>query len=120
MTKTGAFCGIYGDTLQNKVLEYLMENQGLDFAVCDVARQLKISKPTAYSIIEKFAKKGYVKKSRIVGKIQLYILETKNARVKLFLETFKECINLVMLEAGSRSKKDYSKQYVNGKQAFTS
>ena len=98
MAETGAFCQIYGDTLQNCVLEYMLENQELDFAVGDMAKELGISKPKAYEIVGYFERKDYVKKSRVVGKTQLYALNKENQRVKLFLRDFKECLKLIAEE----------------------
>lgn len=95
MNEIGAFCETYGNTISNRILEYLMENEDLDFAVGDMAKELQISKPKAYEIIRDFEKKGYVKKSRIIGKTQLYMLNKENSRVKLFLRDFKECLKLI-------------------------
>lgn len=98
MLKNGAFCETYGNTINNRILEYLLENQDLDFAVGDMARELEISRPKAYEVVKEFEKKRYVKKSRIVGKTQLYILSKENKRVRLFLRDFKECLKLVAEE----------------------
>ncbi len=94
----GIFCELYGNTIRNKVLEYLLENQDLDFAIGDMAKELKISRPKAYEYIEKFKKENYVKRSRIVGKTQLYILDKTNKRVKFLIKVFKACLTLVLNE----------------------
>ena len=94
----GAFCEVYGDTINNRVLEYALENRDIDFAVSDMARELKISKPTAYAVIGRFEKKGYVKKTRTVGKTQLYALDEGNRRVLLFLHDFRKCLKIVAEE----------------------
>lgn len=94
----GVFCEIYGNTIENRILEYLLENSGLDFAIGDVARELSISRPKTYQVIKTFEKDKRVKKSRIVGKTQLYILNKSNLRVKLFLRNFKECLKIVAEE----------------------
>ena len=106
MNEIGVFCETYGNTINNRILEYLLENQGLDFAVGDMAKELRISKPKAYKAIEEFEKKRYVKKSRIVGKTQLYILNVEDKRVKLFLKDFKECLRLVAEEYEEKAKSD--------------
>ena len=93
---SGAFCEVYGDTIKNKILEYLLENQGLDFAVGDIAKETGISKPKAYEVFKEFEKRKYVKKSRLVGKTQLYILNKENKVVALFMRNFKECLKLVV------------------------
>ena len=94
----GIYCEVYGNTIQNRVIEYLLENQDLNIAVGDMAKEIKISKPKGYEIIKDFEKKGYIKKSRIVGKTQLYILNKDNRRVKLFLKGFKECLKIIIEE----------------------
>ncbi|MCX6709691.1 MAG: hypothetical protein NTV63_01910 [Candidatus Woesearchaeota archaeon] len=98
MDERGAFCETYGNTISNRILEYLMENEELDFAVGDMAKELKISRPKSYEIIRGFEKKAYVKRSRIVGKTQLYLLNKENSRIKLFLKDFKECLRIVTEE----------------------
>lgn len=99
--KTGMFCEVYGKTAVNAVLEFLLENQDIDFAVGDIAKEAGISRPKAYSVIEGFEKKGFVKKSRFVGKTQLYILNRSNSVVKLYLRNFKECLKAVLEEYGN-------------------
>ena len=96
--KFGAFCELYGKTIRNRVLEYLLEMKGLDFAVGDMTEEIGISKPRAYQIIKKLEKEGYVIKSRIVAGTQLYILNETSKRVKLLLKDFKECLKLVLEE----------------------
>lgn len=95
MNEGGAFCKTYGCTISNRVLEYMLENQDMDFAVSDMAKEIEISKPKAYEIIDNYEKKGYIQKSRLVGKTQLFILNKNNRRVKLFLSDFKECLKIV-------------------------
>jgi len=95
MKKGGAFCEIYGKSIPNLVLEYLLENQGLDFAIGDLAKDTKISRPKAYETIKSFEKKAIVKKSRVIGKTQLYILNKSNSMVKLFIKDFNECLKLI-------------------------
>jgi predicted transcriptional regulator len=96
MRKGGAFCEIYGISIHNLVLEYLLENRDLDFATGDLAKNTKISRPKAYETIKSFEKKAIVKKSRIIAKTQLYILNKSNDKVKLFLKDFNECLRLVV------------------------
>ncbi|MBS3122508.1 winged helix-turn-helix transcriptional regulator [Candidatus Woesearchaeota archaeon] len=94
----GIFCEVYGNTIHNQVIEYLLENQFIDFAVGDMAKELDISRPKAYQIIEEFEKKEYVKKSRIIGRTQLYKINKESDRINLFLKNFKECLRLVVEE----------------------
>lgn len=92
----GAFCEVYGSTIGNMVMEYLLENRGLDFAVGD--KELGISRPKAYDVIKAFEKQGYACKSRVIGKTQLYLLDKDNERVKLFIKSFNECLRIIAEE----------------------
>ena len=96
MDETGAFCALYGNTIRNRILEYLLENQGLDFAVGDMAKELKISRPKAYEVAKIFEKKRFIKKSRIVGKTQLYILNKEEKIVQFLLKSFRACLKLIV------------------------
>ncbi|MFH1181984.1 MAG: hypothetical protein V1702_03425 [Candidatus Woesearchaeota archaeon] len=98
MRKTGRFCEIYGKTLRNRVIEYLMENQDIDFAIGDMSKEINISRPKAYQIMGEFEKKGYVKRTRIVGKTQLFALNHDNKVAKIFLRNFEEIINSILDE----------------------
>ncbi|MBW2990658.1 winged helix-turn-helix domain-containing protein [Candidatus Woesearchaeota archaeon] len=98
MRKGGVFCETYGLNIQNIVLEYLLENQGLDFAIGDLAKETKISRPKAYSVIKELEKKKYVNKSRVIGRTQLYKLDKNNKRVRLLIKDFKECLKLAYEE----------------------
>jgi len=98
MVEIGAFCETYGNTIQNRILEYVLENQDIDFAIGDMAKELEISKPKAYEVIKYFLEKGYIEKSRVVSNTQLYKLNKENKRVKLFLKDFKECLRLIAEE----------------------
>ena len=100
--QTGAFCETYGNTTANRFLEYLLENQDLDIAIGDAAKEMGISRPKAYQIAEEFEKKSFIKKSRVIGKTQLYKLNKESKRVKLFLRDFKECLRLMVEEKSER------------------
>jgi sugar-specific transcriptional regulator TrmB len=91
-----SFIEVYGNTLRNIILEYILENQDIDFAVGDMAKEVEISKPKAYQITDEFIKKGYITKSRVIGKTQLYKLNKESNIVKVYLRNFRECLKLVV------------------------
>ena len=93
--KPGVFCEMYGATIRNRVLEYLLENQDLDLAIGDLAKDVEISRPKAYAVIEDFEKEGLVKKSRVVGRTQLYLLDKSQKTVQFYIKNFRECIKFV-------------------------
>lgn len=112
----GAFCDIYGQSIRNKVLEYLLENQKIDIAIGDMAKEIAISKPKAYDLMSDFEANDYVQKSRLVGKTQLYALNTNNQRVQLFLQHFKQCLALVAKEQENLLAQKQKRKSVRSKQ----
>ncbi|MGV8141676.1 MAG: winged helix-turn-helix domain-containing protein [Candidatus Woesearchaeota archaeon] len=104
--KEDAFCDVYGYTLNNLVWGHFLENRGVGVAVGDMAKELGISRPKAYQIINEFVKKGYVIKSRTLGKTQLYKLNNDNYVVKIYIRNFKECLKMVIEEY--KTKKNHS------------
>jgi CTP-dependent riboflavin kinase len=94
----GAFCETYGISIRNLVLEFILENQDIDFAIGDMAKELRISRPKAYQVISCFEKEGIVEKGRVVGRTQLYGINIKNPKVKLYRKHFKECLMLIAKE----------------------
>lgn len=91
----GAFCELYGKTLRNRVIEYMLEMGSLDFAVSDVLKEVSISKPKMYDIIREMEEQGLVKKTRVVAGTQLYALNKDKNEVKLLQRAFKECLKMV-------------------------
>ncbi|MBW2967435.1 hypothetical protein KY362_03030 [Candidatus Woesearchaeota archaeon] len=105
----GVFCEVYGKTLRNRFLEYLLEMGDLDFAVGDMAQEIGVSRPKAYDIMKLLEQEGYVRKARTVSGTQLYVLNKKDGKVKLLLKSFKECLKLVIAEKGIAKYTNVSK-----------
>ncbi|MBU0758091.1 MAG: hypothetical protein KKF44_08535 [Nanoarchaeota archaeon] len=99
MSEMGKFCEIYDNSIRNRVLEYVLENQDIDFSVPDMARELGISKPKAYEEILEFSEKRVIIKSRIVGKTQLYMLDKNNRLSQIYLRNFNECLRMAIESA---------------------
>ena len=97
--KEGTFCKIYGNTLRNRVLEFILELGELDFAVSDILEELNISKPKLYQIIKELEYDNIILTSKKIGGTQLYILNSKNIKTKLLIKAFNECINIVIEES---------------------
>ena len=94
----GTFCKIYGKSLRNKVLEFILELGELDFAVSDILEEINISKPKLYQIIKELEEENIIKKSREVSGTQLFVLNKKDEKVKLLMNSFNECLRKVIDE----------------------
>ena len=100
----GIFCEIYGRSIRTQILEYILTFQSSDFAVSDIAEEVKISRPKAYEYANKFEKQGYIVKSRVIGRTQLYKLNKEHKHVKLLMRTFNDCLQLVVDEHSTKNK----------------
>jgi len=114
-TEQGIFCELYGSTLRNKVLEYMLEMSGLDFSAGDIAKELDISRPKLYQIIAELEKQKLVKKTRIVSGTQLYALDSNKAEVKLLKKSFEHCLKIAAEEHSTKRFVDTDMQKASSK-----
>ena len=111
----GMFCEVYGKSLRNLIIEFLLENKGLDFAIGDAAKELGMSRPAAYKIIKELENEKIVKKSRVVSGTQLYLLNEENIKAKLLIKNFKECLKIVVEEESQNHAGNVSAGAVSAK-----
>ena len=104
----GKYCEIYGFTVRNRVVEYFLENLGTEIAVGNMAKEIGISRPKAYQIIDELMRRNYVLKDRIIGKTQLYQLNKDNLIVKIFMRNFNECLNIIVEEHSKKKTSNSS------------
>ena len=84
--KKSMLLGIIGDTIENKVIDFLIEGIGIDYSKKDIANNCDISRSTLYKILPNLVKSKLVKATRVIGRSQLYSLNTENDRVKALLK----------------------------------
>jgi Fe2+ or Zn2+ uptake regulation protein len=75
-----------GDTMENRIIDFLIEGKGIDYSKTDMANGCDISRPTVYKILPKLVKEGVVKVKRTIGRITLYQLNEENEKVKALIK----------------------------------
>jgi len=75
-----------GDTIENRVIDFLIEGRGIDYSKTDIADGCRISRPSVYKILPKLLKEKVVKVTRTMGRITLYTLNTGNDKAKALLK----------------------------------
>lgn len=75
-----------GDTIENRILDFLIEGRGMDYDKKDIADACGVSRPTIYKILPLLVQSGEVKATRKVGRIEFYSINLENARVKILLK----------------------------------
>ncbi len=77
---------VIGNTIENRIIDFLIEGIGLDYTKKDIADNCGISRPTLYKIFPKLIKEGVIKPTRVIGRVQLYSLNTGNEKVKALVK----------------------------------
>ncbi|MBN2142131.1 hypothetical protein JW711_02255 [Candidatus Woesearchaeota archaeon] len=95
MRQYDAFCEVFGYTAKNKVVAEVITMGGLDFSVGEMAEEARVSKPKTYEIIARLEKKGIVKKTRVIGKTQLYKFNKENPISKVLYKSLMACLDMV-------------------------
>jgi len=75
-----------GPSLENKIIDFLIEGIGIDYTKKGIAGNSGISRPTLYKIFPKLVKQKIIKPTRTIGRVQLYSLNTENEKVKALLK----------------------------------
>ncbi len=87
-----------GDMPVFKIIDFLVENKGLDFSKKQIIDGADISKATLFNYWQEVEKAGIVTPTRRFGKTVLFTLNNKNPVVKKILELETELIRRVLLQ----------------------
>jgi len=97
--------GVIGETMENRIIDFLIEGRGFSYTKKDIADNCKISRPTVYKVLPKFLKGGIVKSTKKIGKITLYTLNEENEKVKVLLKLEEMLLKKSFEEVGTLSIK---------------
>jgi DNA-binding IclR family transcriptional regulator len=75
-----------------KVIDFLLENKGMDFSKTDIANGAGISRASLFNYWGELEKHGIVKVTRSFGKTKLYTLNSKNPVTQKIIELEKTLI----------------------------
>ena len=85
-----------GNSPALRIIDFLIENKGLDFSKTEVARGAGLSRATVYSWWQNIERFGLVKVTRSFGKTKLYTLNAKSPVIKKLLELERALIKEAM------------------------
>ncbi len=77
---------VFGDSPVIKVLDFLLDNREFDYSLSDIARGADVGWSTLHQFWNDFVKLGLVKRTRKIGRAELYKLDATNSLVKKMLE----------------------------------
>src|SRR3989338_7998956 len=82
MTEKSLLLNLTGDMPLFKIIDFLLENKGMDFSKKDIAEGAYISRASLFNYWSELEKQGIIKTTRSFGKTKLYTLNSKNIKEK--------------------------------------
>lgn len=85
--KKSAFVETFGDSPYVRTLDFFLTFPSFDYSKTQVARETGVSRITMDFIWGQLLKEGFIKKTRDIGRAELFKLNMQNPRVKTLLDT---------------------------------
>ena len=82
-----------------KIIDFLLENKGMDFSKSDISKGAGISRASLFNYWGEVERHGIVKVTRSFGKTRLYTLNAKNPITQRIIELEKSLISEAMSKA---------------------
>ena len=86
MKEQSLLLGLTGDLPLFRIIDFLLENKGMDFSKKDIAKGAEISRASIFNYWNEIEKHGIVKVTRSFGKTKLYTLNSKNPVTQKIIE----------------------------------
>ena len=86
MEEKSLLIGLTGEMPLFKIIDYLLENKGMDFSKSDISKGAGISRASLFNYWNEIEKHGIVKVTRSFGKTKLYTLNSKNPVTQKIIE----------------------------------
>jgi hypothetical protein len=87
-----------------KIIDFLVDNKGMDFTKKDIAEGAEISKASLFNYWPELEKYGIVRVTRKFGKTKLYALNSESPITKKILELESTLIRQAMLKAAKKEE----------------
>ena len=96
MEEKSLLLNLTGDMPLFKIIDFLLENKGMDFSKKDIAEGADISRASLFNYWGELEKQGIIKTTRSFGKTKLYTLNSKNPITQKITELEKTLISEAM------------------------
>ncbi|MEK6943286.1 MAG: hypothetical protein AABX00_04450 [Nanoarchaeota archaeon] len=94
--------GLTGDLPLFRIVDFLLDNKGMDFSKTDIAKGAEISRASLFNYWAEIEKHGIVKTTRSFGKTKLYTLNSKNPVTQKIIELEKTLIAEALEKANKK------------------
>ena len=93
-----------GDMPLFRIIDFLLDNKGMDFSKSDIAEGAEISRASLFNYWDEIEKHGIVRVTRSFGKTKLYTLNSKNPVTQKIIELERTLITEAMGKAAWKKK----------------
>ena len=91
-TEKSLLLNLTGDMPLFKIIDFLLDNKGMDFSKTDIAEGAEISRASLFNYWNELERHGIIKVTRSFGKTKLYTLNSKNPITQRIIELEKALI----------------------------
>ena len=102
MEEKSLLLNLTGEMPLFKIIDFLLENKGMDFSKTDIAKGAEISRASLFNYWNEIEKHGIVKVTRSFGKTKLYTLNVKNPVAQKIIELEKTLIAEALEKANKK------------------
>ena len=93
-----------GDMPLFKIIDFLLDNKGMDFSKKDIAKGAEISRASLFNYWNELEKHGIVKVTRSFGKTKLYTLNSRNPVTQKIIDLEKTLIAEAISKAAKKKE----------------
>ncbi len=108
-----SFTLVFGESPFVKVLDFFLTFEDFDYPISFIAKETETKWETVEKIIKILVKKGFVKKTRKLGKAWLYGLNKEDKLTKLLIEIDMKISNFYINESLKKQKVGFVKRHAN-------
>lgn len=99
MEEKSLLLNLTGEMPLFKIIDFLLENKGMDFSKLDISKGAEISRASLFNYWNEIEKHGIVKVTRSFGKTKLYTINVKSSITQKIIELEKTLISEAMDKA---------------------
>ena len=104
MEEKSLLLNLTGEMPLFKIIDFLLENKGMDFSKSDISKGAEISRASLFNYWNEIERHGIVKVTRSFGKTRLYTLNVKIPVTQKIIELEKTLIAEAMNKAHKKEK----------------
>jgi len=86
MKEKTSYVLVFGESPVVKVIDFLIDNQEFDYSLTDIAKNAEVGWTTLHQFWPRLVKLRIVKRTRKIGRAELYKLNLENSLAKKLLE----------------------------------